>query len=97
MVDVNTFLLMMVYLLGMVLLICSIVMVTKIITTIERINHILDDVDTKLAKFDKTFQLVDIVTDSMAMVSDRIVDGISNFVRKLFNRKKSGKEEDIYE
>lgn len=97
MVDVNTFLLMIVYLLGMVLLVCSIVMVTKIITTIEKINRILDDVDTKLAKFDKTFQLVDVVTDSMAMVSDKIVDGVSDFVRKLLYRRKKRKEEDIYE
>lgn len=98
MVDINTFLLMLVYLLGMILLVCSIVMVTKLITTIERINRILDEVDTKLAKFDKTFQIVDVVTDSMAMVSDKLVDGISNLIRRFFyNRKKEREEEDIYE
>lgn len=98
MVDINTFLLMLVYLLGMILLVCSIVMVTKLITTIERINRILDEVDTKLAKFDKTFQIVDVVTDSMAMVSDKLVDGISNLIRRFFyKRKKEREEEDIYE
>lgn len=98
MVDINTFLLMLVYLLGMILLVCSIIMVTKLITTIERVNRILDEVDTKLAKFDKTFQIVDIVTDSMAMVSDKLVDGISNLIRRFFyKRKKEREDEDIYE
>lgn len=98
MVDINTFLLMLVYLLGMILLVCSIIMVTKLITTIERVNRILDEVDTKLAKFDKTFQIVDVVTDSMAMVSDKLVDGISNLIRRFFyKRKKEREDEDIYE
>lgn len=97
MVDINTFLLMLVYFLGIILLVCSIIMVTRAISTLDKINHILDDVDTKMAKFDKTFQLVDIVTDSMAMVSDRLVDGISNLIRKVFYREKKGKEEDNYE
>ena len=37
-----------------------------------------------------------IITDNMALVSDKLVDGISGLIRNLFSRKK-GKEESIDE
>lgn len=97
MVDINTFLLMIMYILGAILLVCLIVFVIKLISTVNRVNGLLDDVDNKMAKLDKAFRVVDIVTDNMAMVSDRLVDGISNFVRKIFNKKINGKGTDINE
>ena len=39
------------------------------------------------------FNMVDIVTDSMAAVSDKLVDAITFCLRKLFLRKKE-KEDD---
>ena len=46
-----------------------------------------------MAKLDKAFRIVDVVTDNMAMVSDRLVDGISGFIRKIFNKKLNGKDD----
>ena len=97
MIDVNTFLLMLVYMLCAVLLVCLIVFTIKLISTLNKVNGIIDDVDKKIAKLDKAFNLVDIITDNMALVSDKIVDGISGIIRKVFNKKKIGKEEDINE
>lgn len=93
MIDINTFLLMIVYILCSVLLVCSIVFVIKLISTVNRVNGILDDVDNKIAKLDKAFNVVDTITDSMALISDRVVDVLSNLIRKLFNRNR--KEEEI--
>ena len=93
MVDINTFLLMIMYILGAILLVCLIVFVIKLISTLNRVNGILDDVDNKMAKLDKAFRIVDVVTDNMAMVSDRLVDGISGFIRKIFNKKLKGKDD----
>ena len=93
MVDINTFLMMILYILGSILLVCLIVFVIKLISTLNRVNGILDDVDNKMAKLDKAFRIVDIVTDNMAMVSDRLVDGISGFIRKIFNKKLNGKDD----
>ena len=95
MVDVNTFLLMIVYSLCAVLLVCLIVFVIKLVSTVNRVNGILDEVDNKMAKLDKAFHVVDVVTDNMAMISDRLVDSMTNFIRKLFSRKKVRKEEEI--
>lgn len=97
MIDINTFLLMLVYTLGSVLLVCLIILVIKLISTINRFNGILDEVDNKIAKLDKAFNIIDVVTDNMALISDKLVDGISGLIRKIFNKKKIGKEDDIRE
>lgn len=97
MIDVNTFLLMLVYMLCAVLLVCLIVFTIKLISTLNKVNGIIDDVDKKIAKLDKAFNLVDIVTDNMALISDKIVDGISGVIRKVFNKKKIGKVDEIDE
>jgi len=93
MVDVNTFLLMLVYTLCAVLLVFLIVLVIKLINTINRVNGVIDEVNTKIAKIDRAFQIVDVVTDNMALISDKLVDGMSNLIRKIFYKNKNGKEE----
>ena len=80
MIDVNTFLLMMLYILGAILLVCLIVFVIKLISTINRVNGILDNVDNKISKLDNIFKIVDTMTDSLALFSDRLVDGLSNII-----------------
>lgn len=97
MVDVNVFLLMLVYMLCSILLVCLIILAIKLINTINRFNGILDEVDNKIAKFDRAFQLVDVVTDNMALISDKLVDGLSNLIRKIFYKKRTGKEEEYNE
>lgn len=94
MIDVNTFLLMLLYVLGAILLVTLIVLCIKLISTVNRVNGILDEVDNKIAKLDKALRIVDVVTDNMAMLSDKLVDGITGVIRKLFNRKKLEKGED---
>ena len=93
MIDINTFLLMLMYTTGIVLIIALIVLVIKLINTVNRVNSIMDEVETKLNKIDKAFQLVDIVTDNMALISDKLVDAISNLIRKLFYKKELRKDD----
>lgn len=88
MVDINTFLLMLLYLLGAVLLVCLIILVIKSIGILNRVNRVLDDVDNKLIKMDKVFNIIDVATDNVALISDLVVDGVSNFIRKIFKNKK---------
>lgn len=92
MIDVNVFMLMMVYILGSILLVALIVLVIKLIHTIDRLNGMIDEVNNKLVKFDKMFRIVDVVTDNLAIVSDKIVDGITAGIRKIFYKKNRGKE-----
>lgn len=91
MIDASTFLLILLGILCSILLVILIVLSVKLIYTINRINQVLDEVELKISKFDKAFSLVDIVTDNMALVSDKLVDGISYLIRKVFVRKNNRK------
>lgn len=94
MVDINTFFLMLLYILGTILLVCLIVLVIRFISTVKRINGILDNVDNKIAKLDKAFNIVDIITDNMALISDKLVDGVSSLIRRLFSKKQIEREDE---
>lgn len=94
MIDVNTFLVMLMYILGSILIVTLIVLVVKLISTVNRLNGIMDEITVKINKFDKAFQIVDIVTDNMALISDKLVDMLSNFIRKVFNKKRKEDELD---
>ena len=94
MIDVNTFLVMLMYILGSILIVTLIVLVVKLISTVNRLNAIMDEITVKINKFDKAFQIVDIVTDNMALISDKLVDMLSNFIRKVFNKKRKEDELD---
>lgn len=96
MIDVNTFFEMLMYILGSVLIVTSIVLVIKLISTVNRLNGIMDDITVKINKIDKAFQIVDVVTDNMALISDKLVDAISNIIRRIFYKNK-GKEDEINE
>ena len=94
MVDVNTFFLILMCVLGSILLVALIVLVVKLINTVDRLNVVLDDINNRIGKFDNLFHIVDFFTDNMAIVSDKIVDGLSAIIRKIFNRNSKRKEED---
>ena len=97
MIDVNTFLLMLLYILGSILLVTSIVLTIKLIHTVNRVNSVIDEINLKLGKLDNVFKVVDLVTDNMSLISDKIVDVISNLIRKIFYKKEKRKEEEIDE
>lgn len=97
MIDINTFLLMLLCILGSILLIVLIILGIKMINVVNRFNGVLNELDVKLNKFDKAFQVVDIFTDNLALISDKIVDLISSTIRKMLTKKKKRKEEEINE
>ncbi len=71
----NDFLQILLYVLGAVLLVALIVLVIKLVYSVNRINSILDNVETKIKTFDKAFASIDRIVDSFSMVSDRLVEG----------------------
>ncbi len=96
-VDINSFLLMILYILGSVLLVVLILLGIKLINTITKVDNIVSDVEDKVGKVNKLLSIVDVVTDSMAVISDKIVDGISNVVKKVLvkeKRKGDGKKDE---
>ena len=76
------------YILGAILLGALIVLVIKLVYSVNRINSILDSVERKMKTVDKAFGAVDRLVDSFSMVTDKVVDGIANGISKVFNHKK---------
>lgn len=80
------------YVLGSILLLTLIILVVKLIVSIDRVNAILDDVEDKMKTVDGVFALIDKLTDSVSLVSDRIVDGLAGLISKVFTSKKKKKK-----
>ena len=76
------------YVLGAVLLGALIVLVVKLVYSVNRINSILDSVERKMKTIDKAFVAVDRLVDSFSAVTDKVVDGIAGGISKIFNHKK---------
>ena len=60
--------------------------------SVDRVNAILDDVEDKMKTIDEVFAVIDKVTDSVSLMSDRIVDGLAGIVSKIFTTKKKSKK-----
>ena len=91
------FLVIMLYVLGAVLLVALIVLVIKIIYSVNRINFLLDNVERKMKTFDKAFNAVDKVVDTLSFASDKFVDGLTSIVSKVFKKKKNKIEKESEE
>ena len=95
MVDASVFMEIMLGVFGSILLIALIVLVIKLIKVTDKVDDLLDDINNKVAKVDKLFSVVDIFTDNLSMISDKIVDAISNLIKKiLYKKTENRKEED---
>lgn len=87
-------LLIIIYSLIAILLIVLIVFVIRLFSTLTRVNKTLDDVNTKVEKLNGLFNIIDNTTDYLSLVSDKLIDKITNVISNLFNKhKKEGEIE----
>lgn len=87
-----SFLQMLLYVLGAALLSVLIILVIKLIYSVNRINFLLDNVERKMKTIDKAFTAVDKIVDTFSFASDRFVDSATALVNKIFKKKKVKKE-----
>jgi len=87
-----SFLQILLYVLGAGLLFALIILVVKLIFSVNRINFLLDNIERKMKTVDKAFTAVDRVVDAISFASDRFVDGLTSIVGKVFKKKKVKKE-----
>jgi len=98
MATANEILLMILYILGAFTLIMLIVLIFKLLKTVDKVNRIADDVEGKMASLNGLFNIIDNVTDGVSIVNDFIVDRVAGIIGKLFRKRKSRKERiDDYE
>lgn len=87
----------MLYMLGSILLIVLIILGIKLIITMNKIETVVDDINVKVDKLNGLFNIIDYTTDKLALVSDKMVDGVSYILKKVFFKKNKKKEEKNYE
>ena len=75
------------YVLGSILLVVLIILGIKLIITMNKIEIVVDDITKKVKSLDGLFSIIDMTTDKLAMLSDKVVDGVSLFIKKVFRRK----------
>ena len=71
----------------------------KLIDTINKTNEVLDDLEKKAKTLNGVFSTIDSVTDTVSLISDKLVEGITSLIGKIINikNKKKKEEEDEYE
>ena len=91
MIDINQFFTIILYTLGSILLVVLIILGIKLIKTVNKVNDVVDDIDTKQKKLNGIFDVIDAATDTLSIVSDKVVGTIVNGLVGLFSRKKKDK------
>ena len=90
-------LLIILYLLGSILLVVLIILGIKLINTMNKIQNVVDDINKKVDSFDGLFSIIDNTTDKLALLSDKMVDGVTFLLKKVFKSRKRKEEDDLDE
>lgn len=86
------------YIGGVILLVVLIIIGIKFIKTMNRVGDIVENVDKKVNSLNGLFNIIDVTTDKLSIITDKTVDLISSFVINLFKKKyNKKKEEESYE
>lgn len=83
----------MTYILSSVLLVVLIVLGIKTIITMNKIENIVDNINVKVNKLNNLFNIIDVTTDKLALISDKLVDSVTSIISKIFNGKKRKEDE----
>ena len=76
------------YILGSILLVVLIILGIKLIITMNKNKKVVDDVNIKVNKLNNLFNIIDMVTDKFATITDNVIEGISSVVKKIFGKGK---------
>lgn len=91
----QTFLPIIIYFLLIILLIIGIILGIRSIQTINKLDKVVDDVNDKVQSLNGIFNIIDFTTDKIVSITDKVVEGVSGLIGKVFKRKnKKIKEEE---
>ena len=82
------------YVVAIVLLIVLIVFCVKLLKTLNKINNIVDDVDKKVKSLDGIFSVIDFCTDKISLMTNKLVDRLTNLVIGFGKKKYNDEKED---
>ena len=81
------------YVLGSALLFVLILLVIRLIKVMKITEEVIKDVYGKVKSLNGVFHIIDITTDKLSGLTDKLVDGIGSLILKIFKKKKEEKEE----
>lgn len=79
------------YILGSTLLVTLIILVLKLIYTVDKTNEILDDVQMKVKTLDGLFNAIDVASSTITNISDTILDKVFGIFGKITGRSKKNR------
>ena len=80
------------YFLGAVLLIVVIILVTRLISTVDKVNILLDDVEEKSQSLNGLFDASGKVGDTLSAANNRLTGFIAGVASKMFKEKRKKKK-----
>lgn len=94
--SLNLFLPVLLYTFGIILLIVLIILGIRLIIILDKFDRVVDNIEGKVNSLNGFFSIIDKAADSIALISDSVVNTVASLVFKIFKKKK-GKEDDIDE
>ena len=80
------------YFLGAVLLVVIILFILKLMTTLDKVNILLDDVEGKSQKLNSLFDAIENVGDGISNLNGKISGVVSKLLGKVMNKRKNSKK-----
>ena len=80
------------YCVAIILLVVLIILSIKLIIMLNKVDKVVDNVSDKVNSLNGIFSFIDRTTDSLAMISDTVINSIASFVFKLFRKKRTSKK-----
>ncbi len=79
------------YFLGAVLLIVIIVLITKLVSTVDKVNILLDDIEGKSQSLNGLFDAIENVGNTLSSANNKITGFFAGLVKKIVKKKKKKK------
>ena len=80
------------YFLAGVLLVVLIMLVIKLIDTVEKTNVLLDDIEQKSQSLNGLFSAIDSMSETISSVNIKMVGFVTKLIEKIFSKKKKKKK-----
>ncbi len=83
-----------IYVLLIILLIIGIILGIRSIQTLNKVDKVVDDVNDKVQSLNGFFNIIDFTTDKIVSVTDKVVEGVSGLIGRIFKRKSNKNDEE---
>jgi uncharacterized protein YoxC len=84
-----------IYVLLIILIAVAIVIGIKLIGTLNKVDALVDDVNSKVKTLDRVFEIIDSFNNKMSLIGDSVIGFVSGGIKRLFkDRKKDNYDEE---